>query len=183
MSKIALRRELGTMSTDQIRTLVLELYSRSKEAKEYLDFYLNPDISVPLDKARKVILKELSRIGRGMLRARSSILKKQVDYISRFSPGAEYEIEIRTFLLDNLIKAAIGRYITGAIANLAGKLVYDLVMIGHSGEMLPMVIPQIELQFERFDKTSYYVDSNLKAITHQMYAEALSQIASDIRHS
>ena len=43
MSKRELKAALKDLDREQLTDLILELYSDVKQAKEYLDFYANPD--------------------------------------------------------------------------------------------------------------------------------------------
>lgn len=41
MSKIALKKYLGTLEKSEVIDVVLDLYDARKEAKEYLEYFLN----------------------------------------------------------------------------------------------------------------------------------------------
>ncbi len=45
MSKAKLKKYLQTLSKEQVIEVMLELYDARKEAKEYLEFYLTPDLT------------------------------------------------------------------------------------------------------------------------------------------
>lgn len=65
MSKSRLKKELAGMTREQTADLVLQVYESSKEAKAWLDFYLNPDIEALSEKYRKQIhLKCYGRSGK-----------------------------------------------------------------------------------------------------------------------
>lgn len=55
MSKSKLKKELAGMTQEQAADLVMQLYESSKEAKAWLDFYLNPDIEALSEKYMKQI--------------------------------------------------------------------------------------------------------------------------------
>ncbi len=55
MSKAGLKKQLANMTADQLRELVLELYDIRKEAKEYLDYWANPDPRKAVEKAEKEV--------------------------------------------------------------------------------------------------------------------------------
>ena len=57
MSKAQLKKHLNTLEKPQIIEMVMELYDARKEAKEYLEFYLNPDENKELEKFKKIVLK------------------------------------------------------------------------------------------------------------------------------
>ncbi len=43
MSKATVRKKLNSMPKEEIIGMVLEMYDARKEAKEYLESYVNPD--------------------------------------------------------------------------------------------------------------------------------------------
>ncbi len=43
MSKAQLKKHLASLDKSQIIEVVMELYEARKEAKDYLEFYLNPN--------------------------------------------------------------------------------------------------------------------------------------------
>ncbi len=58
MSKRDLKKLLATMEKDQIVQLVLDLYSAKREAKEYLDFYVDPDEQAKLKEYKDIVREE-----------------------------------------------------------------------------------------------------------------------------
>lgn len=57
MSKAALKKTLAKMPQEAIADLVCELYDSRKEAKEYLEYWLNPDPSKALEAAKESVDK------------------------------------------------------------------------------------------------------------------------------
>lgn len=57
MSKAALKKTLKDMEHDSLAEIIMELYESRPEAKEYLEFWLNPDAEAELQKYRKKISK------------------------------------------------------------------------------------------------------------------------------
>ena len=55
MSKTQLKKFLNTLNHDQITEMVLELYAARKEAKDYLDYFMNPDEEKMQEKYRAII--------------------------------------------------------------------------------------------------------------------------------
>lgn len=51
MSKTTVKKALEPLSRAQLVEMVLELYGARKEAKEYLDFWADPDVEKELEKA------------------------------------------------------------------------------------------------------------------------------------
>lgn len=60
MSKPALKKHLQTLSKEQLIETVLELYDNVKPAKEYFEFFLNPNEKEMLKKYKAIIQKEFA---------------------------------------------------------------------------------------------------------------------------
>ena len=58
MSKATVKKILMSMPKEEIIGMVLEMYDARKEAKEYLEFYANPDEDGKLEEYRKIITEE-----------------------------------------------------------------------------------------------------------------------------
>lgn len=57
MSKAALKKAMKDMEKDSLAEIILELYESRPEAKEYLEFWLNPDAEAELQIYRKKVFK------------------------------------------------------------------------------------------------------------------------------
>lgn len=55
MSKAQLKKHLSALNKEQIIEVMLELYDARKEAKEYLEFYLNPNEDEKLEEYKRII--------------------------------------------------------------------------------------------------------------------------------
>lgn len=105
MSKAKLHKELILLNKEQLIQLILDAYSARKETKDYLEFFLNPDINRLFNKYSTTIHKELRRVKRGhYCKARISFIKREIKEFSSFQPGYEAEI---TLLLDTIKYAII----------------------------------------------------------------------------
>ncbi|HRF67896.1 MAG TPA: DUF6155 family protein [Muribaculum sp.] len=106
MSKTSLKRQLMMLDRDQIATVLLELYDARKDAREYLEYYVNPDENKMLEKYKSVIAKEFFP-SKGRPRARTSVCKKAVKEFITLHPGPGLVVELRLFLLENLVRYAL----------------------------------------------------------------------------
>lgn len=105
MSKILLKKELMTMSRDEIIEIVMEMYSSRKDAKEYFEFFLNPDVDKLSDRYRERIAKEFMRNRRNCLKARISVVKRCIKEFASFNPSADYVVDLMLFTIEKGIKA------------------------------------------------------------------------------
>ena len=68
MSKSEVKKYIKSLERSSLEELVMDLYSARKEAKEYLEFYANPDEDGKLDEYKKIITEEFpaaDRFGKG----------------------------------------------------------------------------------------------------------------------
>lgn len=93
-----------TMSRDEIIEIVMEMYSSRKDAKEYFEFFLNPDVDKLSDRYRERIAKEFMRNRRNCLKARISVVKRCIKEFASFNPGADYVVDLMLFTIENGIK-------------------------------------------------------------------------------
>lgn len=116
MSKSQLKKELQRMSPELLRELITDLYDARKEAKEYLDFFANPDIVKMTDRYRAALKKEISRTSRGRALPRMTRVRKHTKDYASFNPGAEYIADMMTFAVEQLCLTASGNWIKDATA-------------------------------------------------------------------
>ena len=58
MSKTTLKKFLSELNREQLAEVIIQVYESRKEAREFLDYFANPDEKAALDKYRAVIMKE-----------------------------------------------------------------------------------------------------------------------------
>lgn len=96
MSKAQLKKHLKTLEKDEIIEMVIELYDARKEAKEYLEFYLNPNESSKLDEYKKIIENEFYP-SRGNSKTRFSVCRKAVNDFMKLKPAPELVADLMLF--------------------------------------------------------------------------------------
>lgn len=95
MSKLQLKKELIEMDKNQLIELILDAYAARKETKEYLEFFINPDVGKLQTKYEIAVSKELNRVRRGgYCKARISHIKGLVKEFASFQPGFEAEMDL-----------------------------------------------------------------------------------------
>lgn len=127
MSKASLRKELLTFTGEQLVEVILNAYSSSKEAKEYFEFFLNPDVDALFEKKVDIIAKELNRSKRNYSKARISRIRAAIKDFEAFGVGSEATGR----LMYSAIRMLVGqyRYLNYPEALLKGtyKLVRDYI--------------------------------------------------------
>lgn len=132
------------MTAEQIAEMVLDLYAARPEAKEYLDFFVSPDIDKKLDKARSAIKKEISRTSRGRNRARSTKVRRLIKDVASLNPGAEYVAEIMTFALETMCETSKTQIIKTTTQNGFARLLHETLLFIDSNGALSQFLPRIE---------------------------------------
>lgn len=98
MSKAKLKKELELMSREQLIDIILNVYSARKEAKDYFEFFLNPDSDALLEKYRELVKKEVIRAKRGnRSKFRISVIKRLIKDFQSLDPGPEYVLRLLSY--------------------------------------------------------------------------------------
>ena len=155
MSKTQLKKELQQLDKESIINVVLDLYTARKEAKDYLDFFVNPDISGRMEKARIKIAKELTR-GRpgGQSRARISHIRKSIKEIESLQPGVEYIADLMVYSIEVAYAATLSQRLTQTLANGLRKLVSDTVIFLDRTDQLSVMLPRLQKADESLSRWS-----------------------------
>ena len=103
MSKITVKKAISQFTPEQLRGLILDIYSKYKEPKEYLDFFAEPNIEEALDRYRKLAAKEIFRIHHHLPAPRVTVLKGIIKSFSMLEPGFEAETTLRLDVLHDLL--------------------------------------------------------------------------------
>lgn len=143
MSKAKLRKELATFSNEQLVDLVLSAYDSSKEARDYFEFFLEPDADTLLEKKIDAIAKEIMRSKWGYSKARITVIRAHIKGFAAYGVGADY---VSRLMLDT-IRMLVGmeqhlNYQATLVAGI-GKLVGEYVCYCHTHGMLPQALEAV----------------------------------------
>lgn len=104
MSKNQLKKELTTLSHDQLVALVLDAYSARRETRDYFEFFLNPDADSLKERYRVEIEREMTRGKYGSSTMRITRIKRALKDFESFSPGVEYVLSLRLYAIETMLK-------------------------------------------------------------------------------
>lgn len=144
MSKSQLKKELQTLDKNQLIEVLLSTYSSSAGAKEYLDFFLNPDVDALMDKKLKIIDRELARTKYGYSKARVSVLNKTLKEFSSFGVPA---FDVARFALEILTRLVIEErwaHFTPTLVAGTGKILEKAIAEGAKARALDQVLKIIK---------------------------------------
>lgn len=99
MSKAQLKKCLSKLTKEQVIEVVLELYDARKEAKEYLDYYVNPNDDEKLDEYKKIIYNEFYP-NRGEPKCRFSVCRKAVSDFKKLKPDSISIADLMLFYIE-----------------------------------------------------------------------------------
>lgn len=105
-SKSKLKSLLKSKSKDEIIDLVMKLYSARKEAREYLDYYAEPDENAKLEEYKSIIEEEFFP-SRGITpKLRFSVCRKAVADFKKLNPSPEALAELMMSYMENACEFA-----------------------------------------------------------------------------
>lgn len=136
MSKTSLRKELMTFTSEQLVEVIMNAYGSSKEARDYFEFFLNPDPERLMEKKLAVLDKEMRRTKWGMSKARISIIKGLVKDYASYGVSAGHVVELMLKIINTLITEY--RYVNYPETLLKGtqRLVRDCIEYAAANDQL-----------------------------------------------
>ena len=170
MSKSRLKKELAGMTQEQTADLMIQVYEASKEAKAWLDFYLNPDIEALSEKYRKQIhLKCYGRNGK----ARRPKMRDCNQLIKTFSLIVQDPTPVSDLMLyfvEEVTRVATvkGRYSESYFRSLTGQFRKTVEYL-ESASLLEYNMPRIRKIIGLAERCSRFLAQN--------YEEVLSENA------
>lgn len=177
MSKTKLKKLLEHLDRDQMTQMILDLYDARPEAKDYLDFYSEPDIDSRLDKSRRSIDKEVRRKQRGYARPRVTRIKKYIKDITSLNPGAEYGLEIMTYAFEQLCAQGASP-IKEATQRSTGRLMTDIITIADRNALLSDYLPRLQKAVDTVPKRlGIFQINRFKELLDDTLADSLDSIA------
>ena len=176
MSKTQLKKELTKVNAEQIAELVLDLYSARPEAKEYLEFYISPNIDKKLEKAKAAIDKELLRNSRRRYpRPRMTKIRRYIRDIESLNPGAEHVIEISMYALRRAAETGSDNWLKDVTQRGAAKLLADTVKLGDKAGLLDMVLTPSR-EYIAAMRTDAHYSRQFKTLLSETLDEAIEGI-------
>ncbi len=123
MSKTSLKKAIKEFTPDQLRGLILDIYSKYKDAKEYLDFFAEPDLDKVHEKYSLEINKEVNRIYHRSPAPRIQRIKASIKKFAMLEPGYESVAQLMVETVEQLIINGKGdKYSPGAMRGTASLL-------------------------------------------------------------
>ncbi len=158
MSKTTVKKSLEGFDAGELRQLILDIYTKSKEAKEILDFYAVPDIAKKLDEYKKTILKEVQRYVRRAHRPRIPRIRATIKKLSILDPGDEAVGELMAFSILELCKVATHDTLNDSTNNAIDKLFTETLTHLQSRLLLHEYEPIFAKSIREMNDFRYYAN-------------------------
>ncbi|MCH5245089.1 MAG: hypothetical protein J1E84_01395 [Muribaculaceae bacterium] len=166
MSKSTLRKELAGFDAEQLREIILDLYSAKKEAKEYLDFFINPDLDKLNNKTLEALGKEIGRVKRRYVSPRWTRVNALIKNYASLNPGAEHVINIYWSAVKIAAVEMTHYYVSPTFEPGFFKLFDKMLEYGDKNQVLDIVLPDVLKYIDNTTgsskKSIHYIGINLK---------------------
>ncbi len=163
------------MSAEQISEMVLDLYAARSEAREYLDFFVSPDIEKKLDKSRSLIKKEMSRNSKGRNKSRSTRIRRFIKDISSLNSGTEPVAEIMTFAVETFCEVGSDQIIKTSVQNGYARLLHDTIIYINDAGLVGDYLPRIEKAVDSMP-SSWWRGNEFKKLLKQELKETMESL-------
>lgn len=130
MSKTQFKKEISALDREQLIQLLLDLYSARKEAKEYFEFFVNPDTDALFEKFRNAVSKELARGKFNRCTARISRVRAIIKEFASYGVPAEQVVSLMVYAIGITLVTERRRDIPLTLFKGISKLCADVLVYG-----------------------------------------------------
>ena len=144
MSKSQVKKLLAGMSKEEVINTVMELYDARKEARDYLDYYVNPNESNELEKFKKIVLKEFDDDISRDPQCRFSVCRKALSDFKKLAPSTETLAEAMVYYVERVCEFSFyagdlwEQYYDSAVSNFRSMLKFLM-----KNDMLEAMMPRM----------------------------------------
>ena len=144
MSKSQVKKLLAGMSKEEVINIVMELYDARKEARDYLDYYVNPNESNELEKFKKIVLKEFDDDISRDPQCRFSVCRKALSDFKKLAPSTETLAEAMVYYVERVCEFSFyagdlwEQYYDSAVSNFRSMLKFLM-----KNDMLEAMMPRV----------------------------------------
>lgn len=154
MSRTALKKELKILGEEQVKDMILDLYSSCREAREYLDFFIDPDVQVLYDRYRKELSKEVWRGKYNNSTARISRIRAIIKKFESFNTGPEWTLDFMHDALLEMLDVEYRRYVSAPFIKGICRLATDILRYGEEQFMFDKALGRLDDTLARYPMSS-----------------------------
>lgn len=140
MSKTAVRKVLAAMERSQLQELLLQLYDARREAKEFLDFYADPNPAALAESYRLQIEKELAKRGRRRAKPSITAVRKLVKYYASLEPGAQEVLDLMIFTQKKIANLMLTVWLSESQIKSLGNYLQDVLKYADINGLWPRML-------------------------------------------
>lgn len=175
MSKTTLKKAIKEFTPEQLRGLILDVYTKYKDAKEYLDFFAEPDIDKIYEKYSAAIFKEADRVYHRQPAPRLQRIKSALKKFILLEPGYESVAQLMVETSERLIANGKGdRYSSAAMRGTAAFLEQTCEFLERNDSLaqyLPRLIKAVESVKRKFSYHNEHYNQLKAVITPRIEAD------------
>lgn len=180
MSKTKLKAAISGLDAEQMRALILDVYDARREAKEYLDFFADPDVGGMLRKYKNALVKECGRVSRGRARPRMSKVRKHIKDFASFNPGDEYVAEIMVTAMELLCHAGSDTWVPEQTQRSIAKLLESTILFILTHGVQQQMLPRIDTAIKDM-KSSVFYRNQFKRLLRETLEDTLDSYGIEVR--
>lgn len=136
---------LATLDRDQLEEVILQIYEARKDAREFLEYFVNPDEHAMYEKYHSIITKEF-RPSRGRPKARTSVCKKAVKDFTLLHPDDRLITDMQLYVVESIVLYAnkMRGYIRESHINTAKYMLDQNLKLTFAVDMMSEYMPRIK---------------------------------------
>ncbi len=150
MSRAKLRKELQSFTQEQLVEVVLAAYDSSAKAKEYFEFFLNPDVDRLLEKYVDTIAKEINKKKWGMCKARISVIRNCIKEYEDFGADVEHQARLVYYTFRMLLGTSMYYDMSVPLRKGIGGLAAQYMAVASAGGFLENALKNIRSTLSQF---------------------------------
>lgn len=162
MSKAKLKRELKDFSHEQLMDLILQTYDSSKDAKDFLEFFVNPDVEKLREKFQKEIFREMWR-GKRKSTARISHISRLIKSFRTYGVDSMEVLNLMFFTFQTFMEMERTKYTPMTIYDRMTKLVLDMLHTAEDCGVFYETIERMQKLLESSKGRTYSIDISYRS--------------------
>ncbi len=163
MSKTTVKKAIAGFGEPELRQLILDVYSKSKDAKELLDFYAEPNLDAKLGEYENLATKEIRRFRRGAYRPRMSSIRGAVRRFKVFEPDDEYLGRLMIHIATEFTRIGSEDFLPSAVNGQAINYLSETLAFLAAHRMLDEYLPRLSKAVDSMDERIGLYNNHLRA--------------------
>ncbi len=169
MSKTTLKKAIADFNAEQLKELLFDIYAKSKEAKEILDFFADPDISAKAEAYKKPLLKEINRYSRRAHRPRMPKIRALLKKFTILEPGDEAVAEMMVFVVTELCAVGAKEWFKDTTNDAINKFFVETLGFLKPRLLLDEYLPRITKAIREMEDFRYYQNPLKSKLSGSLY--------------